>query len=90
MIAIYAFFFTMAACYTFMAVYFVWRFILYKKPPSLVCAIMPLGWLVAIARELRWFPVNFTVVLMSAGMTLGVMGVSIILYHESQQQKPFR
>lgn len=86
----YIFFAILGFCNFFQVAYFFWRFLLYRKPPSLICAIMPLGWIVATARELRWLPQSFTAVILASGMVVGVFGMVVILNHETQQKRPFR
>lgn len=75
-----------------MSLYFAWRFILSdgKRLPSLVCALLPIGWVLVAARELKLFPRWSTTPLLALALCVGIVGVLIIVNFESQQPKPFR
>lgn len=70
--------------------YFAWRFWLYRRPPSLLCAVLPLGWVFFVAQAAGWLPHNLTSSLLSVGLVLGVFGVSVITIFEANQPEPFR
>lgn len=86
---IYALFTFIAACHLFISIYFVDRFLFRRQHTSLICALHPLGWVLVIARELRWLPRPFTTPLIAASLTMGIFAVCVILYNEAQQVEPF-
>ena len=81
-----------AALHLAITAYACWRFLLYRRLPSLVFAALPLGWILACARKLRLFGRSdwTTSVLLAVAGLAGGVSVLIILHHESQQKHPFR
>jgi hypothetical protein len=85
-----SFLIALSALYGGIAVYFCWRYYLRRRLPSLVCAFMPVGWVVAYALQQerldeRWLPFLFV-----ASLLVGVLSLAIIVNHELQREKPFR
>ena len=79
-----------AICWCGLAQYFVWRFLLRKKPQSLVIALACCGWPIMVARELRWYPRFLTTPFIALALVGGILGVLIVWHWEMQQQRPFR
>lgn len=79
-------------CLTFglQTLYFLWRFALHRKLPSLCCASHTLGWALLLLREMHLLPRWSAEVLLSAGFTVGALSLGIILIHEAHQIRPFR
>lgn len=82
---------TICLCWGSVSIYFVWRFIQYRVGPqqrwnwpSLVCAVAPVGWVVAPARELHWLPRESTTPLLALSFAIGILAVLIILNFERQ------
>lgn len=82
--------FFLAGLYGSITVYFCWRYYLRRRLPSLVCALMPLGWVVAYALEIHRIPERFLPLLFIASFVVGLISLSIIINHETQREKPFR
>jgi FtsH-binding integral membrane protein len=81
---------TIILAYGLITLYFCWRFYLRRRLPSLVCALMPVGWIVAFGLQLNhigpeWLPVLFILSLCIAGLS-----ITIIVHHELQRDYPFR
>jgi presenilin-like A22 family membrane protease len=79
-----------AVCWGALSAYFVWRFVLRRKPQSAVIALACLGWPVMVARELRWYPRALTTPLLGLAVIGGLVGVAIVWQWESQRPQPFR
>ena len=80
----------LAAAYGCVTLYFCWRYYLRRRPPSLVCAFMPLGWVAAFGMQIEhigheWLPVLFV-----AGLGVAIGSIYIIVNHEIARDKPFR
>jgi hypothetical protein len=73
-----------------LAAFFVWRYMLRRRPQSIVVALACLGWPVMVARELRWYPRALTTPLLALAVAGGILGVLIIAKWESQRPQPFR
>lgn len=83
---------TICLCWGFVSVYFLWRFIRFRLGPmrswswpSLVCAVAPLGWVVAPARELHWLPRVGASPMLALSFSIGILAVLIILNFERQR-----
>ncbi len=86
-----AFTFTLIALlFGAVSLYHLWRFVLRGFAPSVVSAFMPVGWVLVVARELKWMPRDFTTPLLALAFVVGLVAVLIILNHEAQQPRPFR
>jgi len=79
------------ACWGSVSLYFVWRFIQHRigpskrwNWPSLVCAVGPIGWVVAPARELHWLPRAGATPLLALSFAFGFLAVLIVLNFERQ------
>lgn len=83
-------FFSIAFLFVLQTLYFLWRWLLHRRLPSLICAAYPVGWVLVVARELKLLPRPATTLLISISLCVGIVAVLIILHHESQQVHPFR
>lgn len=72
----------------FLTMYFLWRYALHRRAPSLLCAAMPVGWVAYAVRALRGDGSDDVVVLVA--LALGLWGVTIVVLHETEQPFPFR
>jgi hypothetical protein len=79
-----------AFCWMGLCAYFVWRYVLRRKPQSLVIALACCGWPVMVARELRWYPRALTVPFIALAVVGGLVGVLIVWHWETQRERPFR
>lgn len=79
-----------AICFALITAYFIWRYILYRRVTALICVCLTPGWVLVIARELKWLPLNFTTPLIALAATVGTFSVIMIVHFEQQQHKPFR
>jgi hypothetical protein len=77
-------------CYSALTVYFLRRWRLRHKLPSLMVALLPLGWVVAAARELKWVPRWGAAPILAGAFAFGLVAVSVILWWELHQPRPFR
>lgn len=73
-----------------LTVYFGWRFWLHRRLPSLLCAILPIGWALFIAQSAGWLADYVTRGLFSISLVVGVFGVMTIVVFETKQENPFR
>lgn len=73
-----------------LAVYFGWRFWLHRRLPSLLCAVLPIGWVLFVANVAGWMSDSIAGELMPLGLALGVFGVATITVFEANQPNPFR
>lgn len=71
--------------------YFIHRFVLHRLGPkkrwnwpSLVCAVAPIGWIVAPARELHWLPRWGASPLLALSFAIGLLALLIIANFERQ------
>lgn len=77
------------------SLYFTWRFFLHRRIPSLICAFLPVGWVVAVARELHWIHHHIaeygpmTTVMLALAPLAGLVGCLLIFNFEQQQTHPF-
>lgn len=81
-------------CWGSVSLYFLWRFVQARigpqrhwNLPSLVCAVAPIGWVVAPARELHWLPRAETTPLLALSFSIGFLAVLIILNFEAQAHR---
>lgn len=80
----------LASAFGCITLYFCWRYYLRRRDPSLVCALMPLGWVAAFALQVERLPQDMTPLLFGAGMCVAAWGIYIIVRHELTREKPFR
>lgn len=73
-----------AVAWSSLSIYFAWRWFLHRRTPSLLCAVMPLGW---VAYTLSAPADPFAVF---AALALGLWGVIVVVVHEANQPAPFR
>jgi hypothetical protein len=85
-----AFFAILACAYGVITLYFCWRYYLRRRLPSLVCAFMPLGWVVAFLLQRHHLPEDLLALLFLASFTVALVSISIIINHEMQREYPFR
>lgn len=77
-------------CFGFCSLFFVWRFKKRGKWASLVPAFHALGWVLAVARELKrddgryWLPLWGTAPWLAAAGSVGILSVLILLHQLSQ------
>lgn len=76
--------------YGFLTLFFFYRFVRYRRLPSLVCAVLPVGWVLLMLREMKVLPRDATSVFISLGLVVGALSCLVILYYESQQERPFQ
>jgi FtsH-binding integral membrane protein len=80
----------LTAAYGSITIYFCWRYYLRRRLPSLVCAFMPLGWVVAFGLQIEeidhsWLPALFVI-----SMLVVAISLYIIVSHEMSRERPFR
>lgn len=80
----------LATSFALITLYFTWRYYLRRREPSLVCAMMPLGWVAAFALQTERLPENWTPALFALGMGVAGWGIFIIVRHELSRDNPFR
>ena len=90
MTMLHAFFWIIVSLWTFQCLYFLRRYVMHRRLPSLVIAIACTGFPVALARELRILPRDITTLLISCGFTAGLFVAVAVLAYEMQQPRPFR
>jgi len=79
----------LASTFGSVTLYFTWRYYLRRRDPSLVCALMPLGWVAAFALQVERLPADMTPWLFTVGMCVAVWSIYIIVRHELTREKPF-
>ena len=79
-----------AICFGLVSLYFLWQFILYRDIRTLLWTVLPMGWVLVVARELKWWPRDWTTPLIAIALIVATFCVWAIYHHESQQPKPFR
>lgn len=80
----------LACLYGLITVYFLWRYFLRRRDPSIVCALMPLGWIAAFAIQIKRLSPDMTLGLFGLGAFVATWGIYIIVSHELSREKPFR
>lgn len=80
----------LAVTFGSITLYFCWRYYLRRRQPSLVCALMPLGWVVAFALQENRVPADMLPVLFGLGMLVAGWSIYIITKHELARERPFR
>lgn len=76
--------------YLSITVYFCHRYYLRRRLPSLVCAAMPLGWVVSFGLENRLPDTTWMPALSVFSTVIACGSIGIILNHELQREHPFR
>lgn len=80
----------LASAFASITLYFLWRYYLRRRDPSLVCALMPLGWVAAFALQTERLPEAWTPALFALGMGVSGWSIFIVVRHELSREKPFR
>jgi drug/metabolite transporter (DMT)-like permease len=80
----------LAAAFGAITIYFCWRYYLRRRPPSLVCALMPLGWVAAFGLQVERLQKEWLPVLFLLGLAVAGGSIFIIVNHEMSREKPFR
>jgi uncharacterized membrane protein YfcA len=80
----------LASTFGAISIYFTWRYYLRRRDPSLVCALMPLGWVAAFALQIERLPHDVTPLLFGLGMCVAAWSIYIIVRHELSREYPFR
>jgi len=80
----------LAGTYGLITCYFCWRYYLRRRQPSLVCALMPLGWVAAFALQENRVPLDMLPLLFGVGMLVAGWSIYIVVRHEIARDKPFR
>lgn len=72
-----------------LSLYFAWRWFLRRRPQSIVIALAMLSPVVHVARELHWLPRLPTSIFLASAVSIGVLGVVVVLHHEVPRPRPF-
>ena len=80
----------LAISYGSITLYFCWRYYLRRRLPSLVCAFMPLGWVVAFALQAGHLSKGWLPLLFALSLLVAIVSIYIIVDHEVKRDRPFR
>jgi len=80
----------LAVSFGLITLYFCWRYYLRRRQPSLVCALMPAGWVAAFALQDNHVSQEMLPLLFGLGMLVAGWSIYIIVQHELARDKPFR
>jgi FtsH-binding integral membrane protein len=80
----------LALAFGLITIYFCWRYYLRRRLPSLVCAVMPIGWIAAFGLQIERLQKEWLPLLFLAGLSVAGVSLYIIINHEMGRDQPFR